>query len=125
MTPARPRHALLASAAALALAGCLSPLESKRRVTLTLPTGEILTGTATTALSGQYYVRNERVSCYGSYSGRTVGGLSVDRFRKGPPVTATCSNGKTATSRTDLWEAGEAELLFAGGGQGRISLQGT
>ena len=100
-----PRPALfLAGLAALATAGCSSSLPAK----LVLSSGDVLTGSATTTVNGQFFVQNTRVNCSGIYEGRNL--LGVGRRA---PVTVTCSNGKTGTSQDSLYLDGRASLTMS------------
>lgn len=107
----------------LLIGGCagLSPTTSKR-ATLVLASGDILRGGASTTINGQYFVKNERVNCYGSYDGRSVAGMSLT-LKRPAPVTVRCSNGKGGSSQDDLWHSGAAELIFSDGSKGRLSLE--
>lgn len=111
------RNLAICAVALAAMAGC----RSSERLMLVMSTGEVLTGGATTAVNGQYSVRNDRVSCYGTYEGRTVAGLGLTIGRKSA-VTVNCSDGRQGSSDDLLYEAGQAQIRFKDGKTGRMTL---
>lgn len=114
----RRRIAVLpAGAALLALVGCSTSTPAR----LVLPSGDVLRGSATTNLNGQFYVKNDRVNCTGTYEGRSIGGLTASVGRKSA-VTVRCSNGKTGSSDDPLYETGQARLTLSDGSKAQITL---
>lgn len=113
------RLVLATAAAALAVAGC----RSSDPLTLVLPSGDVLRGSATTSLNGQYSVRNDRLSCYGTYEGRTLAGVGLTVGRKSA-VTVNCSDGRQGSSEDPLYETGQAQIRFRDGKLGRMTLGG-
>lgn len=104
--PTRPARSavLLVGLAVLTIAGCNTSVPAR----LVLSSGDVLRGSATTTVNGQFFVKNDRVNCSGIYEGRNL--LGVGRRA---PVTLNCSNGKTGTSQDSLYGDGRATLTLS------------
>lgn len=112
---------LAACLGVIGASACIVSPTSSKRATLLLPSGDVLTGSASATINGQYYVKNDRMNCYGSFDGRSAVGVSFTAGRPAP-VTVHCSNGRSGSGQDDLWGSGVAELTFKDGSKARISL---
>ena len=100
--------------ATLMLAACVT----SQPVAMVLPSGQVLRGNSAATASGSFSVRNEKVSCSGTFT-RPVNGYNFS-FGRHTSVFAECSNGQHATSAEPLWEAGQAKLRFTDGSEGMM-----
>ena len=106
----------------LALVAMAAGCRSSEPARLVLSQGVELRGSATTAVNGQFFVKNDRLTCYGSYDGRDVAGVSLTVGRKSP-LTVQCSNGKSGTSDDPVWQTGTATIRFKDGSTGSLTLE--
>jgi hypothetical protein len=100
--------------ATLMLAACVT----SQPVAMVLPSGQVLRGNSATTASGSFSVRNDKVSCSGTFS-RSVAGYNVS-LKRHTSVFAACSNGQDATSAEPLWESGQARIRFTDGSEGTM-----
>jgi len=98
----------------LMLAACVSASP----VAMVLPSGQVLRGNSAATASGSFSVRNEKLSCTGTFT-RPINGYNIS-FGRHTSVFAECSNGQHATSAEPLWEAGQAKLRFTDGSEGMM-----
>jgi hypothetical protein len=108
----------LAVGATLVATFMLAACVTSQPVAMVLPSGQVLRGNSAATASGSFSVRNEKMSCSGTFS-RSVSGYNVSLGRH-TSVFAACSNGQNATSAEPLWEAGQAKLRFTDGSEGTM-----
>ena len=116
-SPIRAIGAAFISATLLAAGGCSSSTPAR----LVLSSGDVLQGSATTSVNGQFYVRNQKVNCTGTYEGRSVAGIGLTYGRKSA-VTVRCSNGTTGSSDDPLYQTGQARLILSDGSKAQITI---